>query len=501
MRSFGRWGLPGVYIAAVACLPFMDWPYMLGLSSYVRPLALFPVLLGCGLVALGLLAGPRRRLVVSLPFCLFLAFAVWAVLLSPLLMVVDPGAEAVKGQAPMDRYQREALGLLAGLATYAYFTVVVRHWWQGMATVRIVLMVFPVVLAAVLIQAGWLFLGIDALRMVDHHVLGLVQSRHALFKASGLTPEASMLADQLTTTVIPFSLAGLALRHSVFRRRPLGASVELWMLLGAVIALLFTTSRVGLMVFVLLFLAARVYQMPKRRLGRRQRRYLVLLPLLVGLLLVAYPGTRAKLAEVAFSIRGVAASADAGIWSNVTRLGTQVAGYRMFAAHPLGVGTGGFAYHFADYVPAWALISPEIQAFLGWSSPDTAYCGGACGRLVADPKGFGARIAAENGIVGVGLIGAMFILLVRRSWRTYRDAPEPALRHLALGCLLSLSAMLVLSFNQSSFLWVHWYLVFALAGALPRHRLVAAHRAYAHRAQDPRAFPFPLRPAGIGRSR
>jgi len=262
--------LPIFCAVAVACLPFMDWPYMLGLSSYVRPLALFPVIAGCGVLALRLVTAPGApRLAVSRPFCLFLLFAAWAFVASPLVMLLDPGAAAVKGQTPLARYAREALGLGAGLAAYAYFSLAIRHWRQGVTAARIVMLVFPLTLGAVLIQAGWLFLGIDALKSLDRHVLGLVQAHQAIVKASGLAPEASMLADQLLSVVIPFALAGLALRHSLFRVRPLGASVEFWTLLGAVTALLFTLSRLGLMVFVGLFLATSIYRAPAVRTARR----------------------------------------------------------------------------------------------------------------------------------------------------------------------------------------------------------------------------------------
>jgi len=466
-------GLPGAYVAAVACLPFLDWPYMLGLSSYVRPLTLFPALFGCGLLALHLIAVPghRRHLAVSRPFCLFLAFAAWAIAASPLLMVLAPGAETVKGQTPMARYGREVLGLGAGLATYGYFTLVVRHWRQGVATVRILMLVFPLVLAAVLIQAGWLFLGIDALHEVDRHVLGLVQSRPALAKASGLAPEGSMLADQLASTVVPFALAGLVVRHSLFRVRPLSAPVELWALLGAMAAMAFTLSRIGLMVLALAFaLALALHGLQRRGLRRRQRLVRAFVPLALVLGLVAMPGVRTQALRIVGSLQGVGASAAAGLWSNVTRLGTQAAGFRMLARHPLGVGTGGSSFHFAANVPTWALDAPEIQVFLGRKGPLTdlvCTTDAACAALLPDAKGHLARIAAENGWVGLLLVGAMYGLLLRRAWRAYRGAPEPALRHLALGCLISMGAMVPLSFNQSSYLWLHWYLVWAVAGALP----------------------------------
>jgi hypothetical protein len=493
--------LPAACAAAVACLPFMDWPYMLGLSSYVRPLALFPVLLGCGALALRLLAVPgSRRLAVPRPFGLFLLFAAWAMAASPLVMLLVPGADAVKGQTPPARYVREVMGLGAGLVTYAYFTLTVRHWRQGVTAARILLLVFPLTLAAVLVQAGWLFLGIDALKAVDLHVLGLVQSRHALVKASGLAPEGSMLADQLTSTVIPFALAGLMVRHSLFRARPLGAPVELWALLGAITAVGFTLSRIGFVMVVLVFAIAFALQgLQRRAFRRRQRVLLAALPVIGLVALAAVPEARTHALGILGSLHGVGESVTDGVWSNVTRMGTQAAGFAMLAHHPFGVGTGGFPFHFAANVPTWATLSPEVQVFLGREGPGTAaICASAaaCDALLPDAKGHLARVAAENGWVGLLLLGAMYALLVRRAWRAYRGAAEPALRHLALGCLISLGAMFPLSFNQSSYLWLHWYLVWALTGALPAFPVRRARPAAAPAAV--RTLPGPRAVAAAG---
>lgn len=465
-------GLPPVFAAAVATLPFTDWPYMPGPVSYVRPLAVFPVAVGCGVMAARLLVpppGPGPRLPVSVPFCLFLVFALWAVLASPMTMLLDPGLDSVKGRTPPGRYGREVLGLLTGLGAYAYFTVVLRHWRRGEAAVRVMFLVFPLVLGAVLIQAGWLFFGIDFLHRVDGAVLGLVQAHPAIHKASGLSPEGSMLADQLTTTIVPFALAGLTVRHSLFRQRPLGFPVELWVLVGAVAAIAFTTSRIGFLVLALTFVLAFVlHRVQRPALRRRQRVLLALLPLALAAALLLHPTVRERAVAIAGSLRGVEISVSAGVWSNVTRMGTQATAYRMLLAHPLGVGTGGFPFHFADYVPGWALASPEIQVFLGMRGGLThLVCTSDCAGLLPDAKGYLARIGAENGWIGLALVTALYLGLVARAWRSYRSATDPALTHLALGCLLSLGAMALLSFGQSSYLWLHWYLVWALAGSLP----------------------------------
>jgi O-antigen ligase len=52
-------------------------------------------------------------------------------------------------------------------------------------------------------------------------------------------------------------------------------------------------------------------------------------------------------------------------YSTMTRLGIAYAAFNMFIDNWIsGVGIGQFTYHFAKYVPDWALFSPEVQAYI-----------------------------------------------------------------------------------------------------------------------------------------
>ena len=52
-------------------------------------------------------------------------------------------------------------------------------------------------------------------------------------------------------------------------------------------------------------------------------------------------------------------------YSSMTRLGSAFAAYNMFVDNLIaGVGIGQFTYAYSQYVPDWALASPEVQAFI-----------------------------------------------------------------------------------------------------------------------------------------
>jgi hypothetical protein len=52
-------------------------------------------------------------------------------------------------------------------------------------------------------------------------------------------------------------------------------------------------------------------------------------------------------------------------YSSVTRLGSALAAFNMFYDNLIaGIGIGQFTYAYSHYVPDWALISPEVQAYV-----------------------------------------------------------------------------------------------------------------------------------------
>ena len=77
--------------------------------------------------------------------------------------------------------------------------------------------------------------------------------------------------------------------------------------------------------------------------------------------------------------------------SNISRVAFQLAGFQIFAAHPVvGVGLGQFGFHVASALPDWAYRSPEVMPMIifpaaPWPTAYSLY----------------VRLAAELGLVGL----------------------------------------------------------------------------------------------------
>jgi O-antigen ligase len=150
---------------------------------------------------------------------------------------------------------------------------------------------------------------------------------------------------------------------------------------------------------------------------------------------------------------------EGGSVSNVTRLAHLVAGVTMFLDFPLGVGLGGFPFHYANYVPEWALWSPEVQSFLGRATtvliPEIA---------LPTPKSMLPKILSETGILGGALFSWFFFSMFRNALRAATTSREPEVRYLAFASVYALVGIVSFSFNSDSFVMPHYYFVFAVAG-------------------------------------
>jgi hypothetical protein len=345
-------------------------------------------------------------------------------------------------------------------------------------TVKLIYFSFiPVALAAV-IEVGAAILHLGLAQAIDAVLMAArVQNQTTDYsKIMALAPEGSMFADQILSLFAPFAFAAIVAKCPVFPRRIFGVSLDLIVLFASIFFLAICGSRTGLVFSLILFGSGAIITIffTGRAISAGRKIAILFMPVILLGGAAAIPQVREAAAPIVASVTGINQSIDSGVWSNITRAGNQIAGWKMFLDYPIaGVGTGGYPFHYANYVPDWALFSPEVQAYLGIYDRRFAAACPDCmiepilDGLLADPKGLLARIAAETGIVGLILMGAFWFTLVRRSWRAFRAPAEPYVKGLALGCLLSLIDILFLTFNVSSYVWVHWYLIFAIASALP----------------------------------
>lgn len=480
--SISRGGiLAGIFTLTIITLPVLDWRWMLGLASYVRPLSLFPMLIGLGIYALTLKGD--SKLPTTRAFFLFWSFFCWALVSTLLMAAISPGVGVLKGWTVESKSIREFLTLALGFMMYFYFSVMITKAEDVRRATKLIYFSFVPVAIAALIESGAIFLHLGVAQALDSVLMAFrVQNQGTDYsKIMSLAPEGSMFADQLLSLFAPFAFAAIVTKCPVFQRRIFGMSLDLLLLITSMFFLAICGSRTGLVLSLALLGSGTMIAIffTGRTISPIRKIAIIVVPIALLGGAAATPQVRQAAAPIVASIAGVNQSIDSGIWSNITRAGNQVAAVKMFLDYPIaGVGTGGYAFHYAEYIPDWALFSPEVQAYLGIYDRRFAAACPDCqidailNGLLADPKGLIARIAAETGIIGLGLMGAFWFVLLRRSWRAFRAPTEPYVKGLALGCLLSLIDILFLTFNISSYVWAHWYLIYAMAAALPDPKIV-----------------------------
>lgn len=140
--------------------------------------------------------------------------------------------------------------------------------------------------------------------------------------------------------------------------------------------------------------------------------------------------------------------------SNITRFATQLAALKMALDHPVfGVGLGQYAFHFHQYLPAWAMVSYEIRWYLMGVS------------AAAPVHGLFSRLAAEGGFPALGLWLLFWVSLFREVYGTVRDSymetGETDWSGVAL--LVSLIGTFLVALNIDSFRFPGYWLGIGLA--------------------------------------
>ena len=145
--------------------------------------------------------------------------------------------------------------------------------------------------------------------------------------------------------------------------------------------------------------------------------------------------------------------------SNVSRVGMQVAAVKMALASPLlGVGLGGFGFRVGEFVPDWALVSPDVQEWLA-ETEGTAW---------PAVHGLWARLAAETGLAGLVLFAAAWPVFLRSAWwraRRWRGAGETELVDLWLAVFWSGVSCLAAGFAWDSFRFGGYWLLLGVGWA------------------------------------
>lgn len=393
-HRISRW----LWAAALVSLPVTSfrWFPFLGETTYVRPLALYPLAL---LLSLLLIQSIRRER----PFpwtgsvTLLAVFAAAVVAATGLGLLIAP--IPLRGQEYSGRALRALITLVIGLAFFLSASWMNRGESDARFTMRWILAGLGLDLAWCALQAVTFYTPLLEKETVTHWQLAFsVRELIRTNRISGMAYEPSWLAGQIVTLYLPILFAALLTNVRFTRTKWL----EPALLALAALTLLATYSRGGLLIGVgvagLVFLlvgrvhlrAAWTWFFGGFRRGWLPR--LALIAAALGVLIGAafFLGQKNYFRRLwdapAENLNEYLTSINAG-----ARSAYAAGALAAFEEHPLaGVGLGASGFWIYGNLPDWTLTTvPEVAKMLNPQS-----------RLFPNPKNLYVRLLAETGLAG-----------------------------------------------------------------------------------------------------
>lgn len=455
MNQFSRflWG------AALLTLPvtsFRFFPF-LGETTYVRPLALYPIAFLLPLLFVQLVRGntsfPRAGTLTPL-----LGFTLFALTATSLGVLLDP--LPLRGQEYFGRAIRAWATLIIGLSFFIAAVWMNRDEGDLRFTIKWLLAGFLADVVWSGVQSLAFYTPLLEKVTVTHWQRAF--SMRELVKTnrvSGLAYEPAWLAGQIATVYLPWLFAALLTRIRVTRFKWLEP-----ILLGfAVLLLLATFSRGGLLTAaVALALTFLLAGRAEFHAGwnwfvsgfRRGSNWILRLGL-VALLIGALAGAGLFLAQKGYIARLFNSNAESVEEFIIENSAGARAAYNFgalgaYEQSPVtGVGLGASGFYIYDYLPDWAMTTvPEIARQL---SPEN--------RLYPNPKNMYLRLLAETGLAGFILFFA-FLFSVLGDALQVLPSKMTINRYLGIAGLFSWIAIALYNATQDSFatpnIWVNF---------------------------------------------
>ena len=439
-------------------LPVASFRYFpfLGETTYVRPLALYPIALLLPLLALQLVRGrmslPRAGALVPL-----MAFVLFALTATGVGALFDP--VPLRGQDYFGRAFRAWVTLIIGLSIFLSAVWMNRNEDDLRFTVKWILAGFVMTVLWSGIQALSFYTPFLEKETVTHWQLDF--SMRELVKTnrvSGMAYEPAWLAGQIATIYLPWLFASLLTRIRVTRFKWL----EIVLLGIALLLLLATYSRGGLLtaVFALVF----TFLIAGRRELRAAWTWFIsgfqrggswLLRVgILGVALGALVGAGLFLGQKGYIARLFTSRADSLEEFVIQNSAGARAAYTFgalgaYEESPLaGVGLGASGFYIYDHMPDWAMTTvPDIARQF---SPEN--------RLYPNPKNMYVRLLAETGLVGLFMFVAFLFSLLGDSLLALKSN-TPVLRYLGIAGLFSWLAIGMYNATQDSFatpnIWIN----------------------------------------------
>jgi len=398
-------------------LPVTSFPYLpeaIGGAALVRPLSLYP------LIFLLITATLPRLFTAPIPKTIQTLLPFILIALASSLLSTQRGIEPLLGVSVTARTLRALLTLGIGCAFYLTAALLPSNLAELRASLRWLYSGFAIALLWGSLQAGYVLSFDSEYYKLLNRLQGYISTRKIFTnRVSGMTYEPNWFAEQISFLLMPWLLASVLSGQSVFRWRWKWVTIEWFLLLWAVVVLIFTYSRAGLANLVLMLLVSVTFLRPHRgvktearhsRLSLWTRRILeagIVVTIVAGLIYTA-------------STRNEFFSRIWGYWRDVEQRSTKEyfeyigfgarfmyaeAAYNTYAENPLlGVGLGNYAFYFDRMLPdAFLARTPEVLRIL---TPEVGR-----NRLIT-PKNLYFRILAETGLIGLAAFIAFLVAIL-----------------------------------------------------------------------------------------
>jgi hypothetical protein len=471
-----------------ALLPFTGFPLLASItrSMVAPPSVLIILILGAfwlfpHVIKKGCIPSP------ALPIILFTFIAMVSSAFAFFRIVPEYKGLSITGGA-----LKGVITLLLGLLTYIIVATFPKNFDQIKIALRIINWVGFVVLLWTAFRAGYWYLTGTYPDWLEMYQKFFSTGQLTTGRAVGFTMEPSWLAHQLNMLFLPFWLAASYQKSSVHSKKIFGISFENILLLGGVITLFLTLSRVGIaafflvlaIVFVLInnrwitWLDRKLVKLKNNLRSRTPRQGSVRKAIITSCLVIIYLFSILSVATLLtkldprmenlfkFEVRQQNAILD---YANELKFGERItywiAGWNIFNAHPIiGVGLGMAGFYIPAQLPyySWNLVEVRNIAFRS--------------NMLFNIKSVWLRILAETGLVGFCFfLGWLF--LIYQSARFLQKNANTLVRTIGFAGLFMLVGFLVDGFNVDSFalpyVWILTGLVTASSKILLTDKLQA----------------------------
>lgn len=446
-------------------LPVTSFPFFppgIGGRTLVRPLAIYPLA-----VLLVLLVIPRLfRRPLPRTFLPLLAFTLMALIGSVFAFTSD--LDAFRGVTPVSRLVRNLITL--GLGISFYFTTVLLHesWDDLKFSLRWLYAGMGLALLWGSLQIPIVIYYHPVYYRIANSLQKLISTRK-LFTAriSGLTFEPKWFAEQICFLLLPWLIASVLEDRSVFPWRWRRLTVEWGLLAWSVLVLMFTFSRTGIFLLVLLiFVGFVLYRrqvhksQPAHRKSLRRRILETGSVVLVVMAVVFLAGSQNAYFSRLWRYWTEARSRNRSYLEFIAveqRLVYWITAMRTFEDDPwLGVGLGNYAFYFDENLPnqPWDTNKEIVRQITPEEGRD---------RLIT-PKNLVARLISETGVFGTG--GFLFFVLAVVGCGVYLwFSTHPEQKYWGMSAFLALIVFAFLIFSFDSFALPNMWVVFGLITA------------------------------------